>query len=179
MGQVIGWDALLAEREQWRRQGKVVVWTNGCFDLFHAGHLRSLRQARDLGDILVVGVNSDESVRGLKGPGRPLVPQEDRAELLAGLVCVDYAVIFDEATPEAALAGLRPNIHCKGDDYGPGGKAVPEAAVVEAYGGRVCFLPLCRGSRGRSLSGEYASWKPAMAAHETPHGFAGLGWDAF
>ena len=151
MGQVFGWDALLAEREQWRRQGKVVVWTNGCFDLFHVGHLRSLRQARGLGDILVVGVNSDESVRGLKGPGRPLVPQEDRAELLAGLVCVDYAVIFNEATPEAALARLRPNIHCKGDDYGPGGKPVPEGAVVEAYGGRVCFLPLVPGISSTEL----------------------------
>jgi D-glycero-beta-D-manno-heptose 1-phosphate adenylyltransferase len=145
MGQVIGWDALLAERDQLRQQGKRIVWTNGCFDLLHVGHLRSLREARRLGDVLIVGVNSDDSVQRLKGPGRPLLPQDDRAELLAGLGCVDYAVIFDERTPEAALTRLRPDIHCKGADYGPGGKAVPEAAVVASYGGRVCFLPLVPG----------------------------------
>jgi rfaE bifunctional protein nucleotidyltransferase chain/domain len=142
MGAVVDWNTLIAEREHLRRQGKVVVWTNGCFDLFHVGHLRSLRDARSLGDVLVVGVNSDESVRQLKGPGRPLMPEGDRAELLAGLSCVDYVVIFGETTPETALERLRPDIHCKGADYGPGGKAVPEAAIVESCGGRVCFLPL-------------------------------------
>ena len=145
MGRVLGWDALLAERERLREQGQVVVWTNGCFDLFHVGHLRSLRAARQLGDVLVVGLNSDDSVRRLKGPGRPLLPQGDRAELLAGLACVDYAVIFSEPTPEVALARLKPDLHCKGSDYGPGGKAVPEAEVVAAYGGRACFLPLVPG----------------------------------
>jgi D-glycero-beta-D-manno-heptose 1-phosphate adenylyltransferase len=145
MGQVVSWDALLAKKDLLRHQGKIIVWTNGCFDLFHVGHLRSLQQASKLGDILVVGVNSDDSVRGLKGPGRPLVPENDRAELLAGLTCVNYAVIFSELTPEIALTRLRPDIHCKGADYGPGGKAVPEATIVEAYGGRVCFLPLVPG----------------------------------
>jgi D-glycero-beta-D-manno-heptose 1-phosphate adenylyltransferase len=144
-GQVIGWKALLEQRAQLRRQGQVVVWTNGCFDLFHAGHLHSLRQARQQGDVLVVGVNSDASVRRLKGPGRPLLSLQDRTELLAGLACVAYVVVFDELTPAAALARLRPDVHCKGADYGPGGKAVPEAAVVASYGGRVCFLPLLPG----------------------------------
>jgi len=136
---------LLEQREQLRRQGQVVVWTNGCFDLFHAGHPHSLRQARQQGDVLVVGVNSDAAVRRLKGPGRPLLSQRDRAGLLAGRSCVDYVVVFDELTPAAALSRLRPDVHCKGADYGPGGKAVPEAAVVEAYGGRVCYLPLLPG----------------------------------
>jgi len=121
-GQVIGWKALLEQRAQLRRQGQVVVWTKGCFDLFHAGHLHSLRQARQLGDFLVVGVNSDASVRRLKGPGRPLLSQRDRAGLLAGLACIDYVVVIDELTPAAALARLRPDVHCKGADYGPGGK---------------------------------------------------------
>jgi rfaE bifunctional protein nucleotidyltransferase chain/domain len=142
MGQVIGWDRLLVERQQLLRESKVVVWTNGCFDLLHVGHLHSLQQARTFGDVLVVGINSDASVRQLKGPGRPLLPQDQRAELLAGLACVDYAVIFDERTPEAAVARLRPDIHCKGADYGPGRKAVPEAAVVQTYGGQVRYLPL-------------------------------------
>jgi D-glycero-beta-D-manno-heptose 1-phosphate adenylyltransferase len=145
MGRIVGWEQLPDLREQWRQQGKMVVWTNGCFDLFHVGHLRSLQFAQQQGDVLIVGVNSDTSVRSLKGPGRPLMPADERAELLAGLQCVDHAVIFDELTPERALARLRPDIHCKGADYGPGGKAIPEAAVVEAYGGKVSFIPLVPG----------------------------------
>jgi rfaE bifunctional protein nucleotidyltransferase chain/domain len=123
-----------------------VVWTNGCFDLFHAGHARSLRAARDLGDVLVVGVNSDDSVRRLKGPGRPVLRARDRAELVASLACVDYAVIFGEDTPEECIRLLRPQVHCKGADYAPpNGKPVPEAALVESYGGRVAYLPLVEG----------------------------------
>ena len=90
------WTKLDALRPQWRREGRVVVWTNGCFDLFHVGHLRSLQAARRLGDVLVVGVNSDDSVRRLKGPARPIVPAVERAEIVAGLECVDYVVIFGE-----------------------------------------------------------------------------------
>lgn len=137
------WDALLDLRARYRTEGRTVVWTNGCFDLVHVGHVRSLQAARSLGDVLVVGVNSDASVRRLKGPGRPLVPEWARVELLAAFQCVDHILVFDEATPEAALARLRPDIHCKGEDYAPGrGKPVPEAALVESYGGRVRFLPL-------------------------------------
>jgi D-glycero-beta-D-manno-heptose 1-phosphate adenylyltransferase len=145
MGRIVGWEHLLDLRKPWRQQAKMVVWTNGCFDLFHVGHLRSLQFARQQGDILIVGINSDASVRSLKGPGRPLMPSDERAELLAGLQCVDYVVIFDELTPERALARLQPDIHCKGTDYGPGGKAIPEAAIVEGYGGKVCFIPLVPG----------------------------------
>ena len=129
-----------------RAAGKAVVWTNGCFDLFHAGHARSLHSARALGDVLVVGVNSDASVRRLKGPGRPVLPAAERAELVASLACVDFTVVFDEDTPEECIRLLRPAVHCKGADYAPPhGKPVPEAALVESYGGRVAYLPLVDG----------------------------------
>jgi rfaE bifunctional protein nucleotidyltransferase chain/domain len=132
--------------QQFRAEGRTVVWTNGCFDLLHVGHVRSLQEARTLGDILVVGLNSDDSVRRLKGSGRPLFPAAERAEMLAALSCVDYVVIFDEPTPEAALARLRPAVHCKGSDYAPGnGREVPEAVVIESYGGKVVYLPLVPG----------------------------------
>lgn len=140
---VVDWDVLLALREEWRQQHRVVVWTNGCFDLLHVGHVRTLQAAHNLGDVLVVGLNSDISVRQLKGPERPIMPQAERAEVLAAFECVDYVVVFDELTPEIPLARLKPDIHCKGADYRPPhGKPIPEAKVVELYGGRVEFLPL-------------------------------------
>ena len=139
----IDWPALLAARERARAEGKRVVWTNGCFDLLHVGHIRSLQAARRLGDVLVVGVNSDDSVRQLKGPKRPILPAEERVEILAALECVDHVIVFDELTPEAALACLRPDVHCKGADYAPPhGKPIPEAALIVSFGGRVEFLPL-------------------------------------
>jgi phosphoheptose isomerase len=145
-GTVISLDDLLSLRERWSAAGRVVVWTNGCFDGVHAGHLASLQAARALGDILVVGVNSDEATRRLKGAGRPLRPATERAAILAAMRPVDHVVVFDEDTPEAVLGKLRPDIHCKGADYAPpNGKPVPERAVVEAYGGRVEFLPLVPG----------------------------------
>jgi D-glycero-D-manno-heptose 1,7-bisphosphate phosphatase len=140
---IVSLEELLALRERWRQEGKAVVWTNGCFDLLHVGHVRSLREARGLGDALVVGVNSDQSVRRLKGPERPIVGHAERAELLAALECVDRVVIFDGQTPEPILARLRPDVHCKGAEYAPPhGKPVPEAALVESYGGRVAFLSM-------------------------------------
>ena len=143
---VVGWPELLAARERLRRDGRVVVWTNGCFDLIHPGHVSSLQSARALGDTLVVGLNSDASVREGKGPTRPILTQDERAAVLAALECVDYVVVFDEPTPEAALARLRPDVHCKGADYAPPhGRPVPERAVVEAYGGRIEYLPLVPG----------------------------------
>lgn len=143
---VVGWEELLALRERWRAEGKTVVWTNGCFDLLHLGHVRSLQAAKALGDVLVVGVNSDEVVRQLKGPGRPIFPASERVQMLAALECVDYVIVFEELTPERALARLTPDIHCKGADYAlPHGKPIPEAKTVEAYGGRVKFLPLLPG----------------------------------
>jgi rfaE bifunctional protein nucleotidyltransferase chain/domain len=135
-----------------RRQGREIVWTNGCFDLLHVGHVRCLQAARRLGDVLMVGVNSDASVRQLKGPGRPLVPAAERAEMLAALACVDYIVIFDEPTPVAMVRLLRPHVHCKGADYAPPeGKPIPEAEVVASYGGRIVFLPLVPGRSTSSL----------------------------
>ncbi len=140
------WPDLLAARGRWRADGKVVVWTNGTFDLLHPGHVASLHAARALGDVLVVGVNSDESVRGYKGPARPILGEHDRAAMLAALECVDAVLIFPEPTPEAAINRLRPDVHCKGAEYAPPhGRPVPERALVESYGGRVEYLPLVPG----------------------------------
>jgi rfaE bifunctional protein nucleotidyltransferase chain/domain len=134
-------DELTAIRLKWAAEGKSVVWTNGCFDLVHTGHVRSLRDAKALGDILIVGINSDRTVRAIKGPGRPLTPDADRAELLAAFQAVDYVTIFDETDPIAALARLRPDIHCKGAEYADGARPVPERDTVLGYGGEICFLP--------------------------------------
>jgi D-beta-D-heptose 7-phosphate kinase/D-beta-D-heptose 1-phosphate adenosyltransferase len=143
MGKVVDEVTLLQIRECARAEGKTVAWTNGCFDLLHLGHVRNLQAARQRGDILVVGLNSDRSVRRLKGPQRPIIPEAERAEILAALACVDYVVIFDDIDPGPILARVRPDIHCKGADYAPPhGKPIPEAQVIESYGGRVAFLPL-------------------------------------
>jgi len=131
----------LSERCQaLREQGRRVVLTNGCFDLLHVGHVRYFQQARELGDALVVALNGDESVRALKGPGRPIVPAGERAEVLAALACVDYATIFDDQTAEQVVATIRPDVYVKGGDYTLGRHAVPEAQVVAEYGGIVLFL---------------------------------------
>jgi D-beta-D-heptose 7-phosphate kinase/D-beta-D-heptose 1-phosphate adenosyltransferase len=140
------WPTLLAARDAAKAVGNVVVWTNGTFDLLHPGHVSSLEQARALGDVLVVGVNSDRSVKAYKGPSRPIMGERERAAMLAALECVDFVVIFDEDTPVESLAKLKPDIHCKGAEYAPPhGRPVPERAVVEGYGGRVAFLPLVPG----------------------------------
>jgi rfaE bifunctional protein nucleotidyltransferase chain/domain len=151
-------DQLAVMRAQWREQGKRVVWTNGVFDLLHAGHVQSLRSAKALGDILVVGINSDSSTRQIKGPARPLMCEQDRAEVLSALEMVDYVVIFDEPEPSAALARLKPDIHCKGEEYANGNRPVPERAVVESYGGEIRFLPL---HQGRSTTGLMAKIRAA------------------
>jgi rfaE bifunctional protein nucleotidyltransferase chain/domain len=134
-------DELIASRAVWLQARKTVVWTNGCFDLLHVGHIRSFRDAKALGDILIVGINSDKSVRALKGDSRPIVSQEDRAELIAALEMVDYVTIFDEPTPLVALSRLRPEIHCKGAEYADGARPVPERETVLGYGGQIRFLP--------------------------------------
>ena len=118
-----------------RRAGKRFVFANGCFDLLHAGHIRYLADAKGQGDILVVGVNGDESVRKLKGKGRPILPQSDRAELVGALACVDHIIIFDDLTAAGLLDELRPHVHCKGTDYST--ETVPERETVLAYGGEV------------------------------------------
>ena len=125
--------AALAERL--RAEGTRIVLANGCFDLLHVGHVRYLRAARRLGDVLFVGVNSDAAVRRLKGPGRPLVPAAERAEIVAALAGVDHVVIFDEDTADRLLERLRPHVHAKGTDYTP--EAVPERATARAVGAQV------------------------------------------
>lgn len=137
-----------------RRRGGTVVATGGCFDLLHAGHVRMLSAARELGDCLVVLLNSDASVRRLKGPGRPVVPQADRAAVLAGLACVDEVRIFEEDTPERALAQLRPEVWAKGADYAVGD--LPEAGVVRRWGGQAVVLPYVPGRSTTTLIEEVA-----------------------
>ncbi|MFG3300505.1 PfkB family carbohydrate kinase [Micromonospora chersina] len=134
-----------------RAGGGTVVATGGCFDLLHAGHLATLQAARRLGDCLVVCLNSDRSVRGLKGPERPVHPEQDRARLLAALDCVDAVVVFDEPTPHQVLARLRPDVWVKGGDYaGDGAPELPEAELVRRWGGRVVTVPFLS---GRSTTG--------------------------
>jgi D-beta-D-heptose 7-phosphate kinase / D-beta-D-heptose 1-phosphate adenosyltransferase len=132
-----------------RAQGKRVVLTNGCFDLLHAGHVQYLQSARAMGELLVIGLNSDASVRDLKGPSRPLVPERERALVLAALACVDAIVLFDEPTPAALVAALEPDILVKGADYE--GKEVVGRDTVERGGGRVELLPLYEGQSTTGL----------------------------
>jgi len=130
-----------------REDGKRLVLANGCFDLLHVGHVRYLREAKSLGDVLLVALNSDDSVRRLKGPGRPLVPAEERAELLGALYAVDAVVLFDDDRVDGLIARLKPAIHVKGTDYSE--ESVPERSTVLAVGGRVAITgdPKTHGSR--------------------------------
>ena len=144
-------DTLSLEVARRQADGERGVFTNGCFDLLHLGHVRYLQEARALGDFLVLALNSDESVAFLKGPGRPLVPASERAEILAALACVDYVTIFSERTANALVAQLRPAIYTKGGDY-TGAQAgtpdltrLPEAPVVLAYGGTIRLIPYLPG----------------------------------
>jgi len=135
---------------EWQAEGRRVVTSNGCFDLLHVGHLRTLRTARAQGDVLLVLLNSDASVRTLgKGPTRPLVTEDERAELLAGLECVDGVVIFSDPTPLECLEALRPDVHVKGGDYRL--EDLPETALVESWGGRVLVTPLVPGKSTSAL----------------------------
>lgn len=137
---------LITWRDAQRARKRTVVWTNGVFDVLHIGHLSSLRSAKQFGDILIVGVNGDASVRANKGPERPIYRCEERVALLAALELVDAILVFDDPTPERVLAQLRPDVHVKGADYAPpDGKPIPERAIVEAYGGRIEFIPLVPG----------------------------------
>lgn len=126
---------LASRLQQAKANGNVVVTTNGCFDVLHLGHLRYLQAASQLGDLLVVAVNSDSSVKELKGENRPLIPEDERSEMLAGLECVDYVVIFPESTPIELLSELKPDIHVKGGDYKL--EQLIEREVVEKNGGKV------------------------------------------
>jgi D-beta-D-heptose 7-phosphate kinase/D-beta-D-heptose 1-phosphate adenosyltransferase len=124
--------------------GKRIVFTNGCFDLLHVGHIRYLEKARSLGDILVVGLNSDRSVRTIKGPERPILPEQERAEILAGLWCVDYITLFDEPTPLELITSVKPHVLVKGGDWTK--ETTVGKEVVEGSGGEVVILPFVEGS---------------------------------
>lgn len=139
---------------QLRRAGRRISLANGCFDVLHAGHVRYLQAAKQQGDILVVGINSDRSVSALKGPGRPLLPAEARAELVAALEPVDYVIIFDELTAEALLSELLPHVHCKGPDYTP--ETVPERALTESLGIDVAIVGDPKDHSTQSLLAEIA-----------------------
>ena len=130
--------ALLARLDFYRQQGQRIVFTNGCFDILHRGHITYLNKAKSLGDILIVGLNTDESVRRLKGPRRPINSVEDRAQVLAALSCIDHIVSFGEDTPINLIWQLRPDVFVKGGDYTR--ETLPEASVVEMLGGEVHIL---------------------------------------
>jgi rfaE bifunctional protein nucleotidyltransferase chain/domain len=136
---VLSLEELLPIREHLKAQGKTVVLTNGHFDILHVGHVDCLQRAKALGDVLMVGLNSDASTRLLKGEKRPIVPQEERAQLLAALQCVDYVIIFEERTAERLLAALKPEVYVKGGDWAI--EDLPEAKVIAEYGIRAELLP--------------------------------------
>ena len=135
--------------EDLKKKGKRIVFTNGCFDLLHLGHIRYLEKAKSLGDILVVGVNSDRSVQSLKGPERPILPEEERAEILSGLECVDYITLFDELTPLELISSLQPHILVKGGNWAK--ETTVGREVVERSGGEVVILPFVEGSSTSNL----------------------------
>jgi rfaE bifunctional protein nucleotidyltransferase chain/domain len=143
MGKIVSQNELIQVTAREKRAGRLVVFTNGCFDLLHPGHVRCLAEARALGDVLVVAVNSDRSVRGNKGPERPLVSEQDRAEVLSALACVDYITIFDEPTPRELISRVLPSVLVKGADWALDQVAGREE--VEAAGGRVVSLPIAPG----------------------------------
>ena len=135
---------------RWVTVRKKIVFTNGCFDLLHVGHIRCLQAAKSFGDILIVGLNSDKSVRRIKGKDRPFVCQEERAEMLSALDCVDYVVLFDEKSPLQLIRKIRPDIHVKGGDWSA--DRLPETSVVEQYGGVVKIVPLVEGKSTSALA---------------------------
>ena len=152
-------EELLRARADLRAQGRSLVFTNGCFDLLHVGHTRYLAAARSLGDALVVAVNSDRSVRALKGEGRPVTGEAERAEMLAALACVDFVTVFDEDSPRRIISELLPDVLVKGGDYAP--DEIHGREEVERAGGRVLALPFVEGAsttgiidRIKGVSGE-------------------------
>jgi glycerol-3-phosphate cytidylyltransferase len=149
MGLVVTREELKQVVRAQKEQKKIIVTTNGCFDILHVGHVRYLAEARKLGDLLIVGVNTDASVKRLKGPTRPLNNEADRAEILAALECVDYVTLFTEDTPVEFLAEVQPNFHAKGGDYNPADLA--ETPVVESFGGQMKIINLVPGKSTTGL----------------------------
>lgn len=143
MAAILSLAELKAERQRLRLAGEVVVLTNGCFDLLHPGHVRYLSEARRLGDVLIVALNSDRAVRELKGSGRPILDQSERAEVIAALACVDYVTVFDDVSPREMIASILPDILVKGGDWGL--DQIIGREEVEAAGGKVLSLPFVEG----------------------------------
>ncbi|HEV7374582.1 MAG TPA: D-glycero-beta-D-manno-heptose 1-phosphate adenylyltransferase [Pyrinomonadaceae bacterium] len=148
-GKIVSIDELRVERASLRGLGKRLVFTNGCFDILHVGHIRYLQSARELGDALVVAINSDRSVRELKGAGRPIMNEQERAEMLAALCAVDYVTVFDDISPRTLIAEVLPDILVKGGDYQP--EEIHGREEVEAAGGRVMALPFVEGASTSSI----------------------------
>jgi D-glycero-beta-D-manno-heptose 1-phosphate adenylyltransferase len=140
VGEVLARSELTRRTDALKRDGRRVVFTNGCFDILHPGHVRMLEKARSLGDALIVGINSDASVQEIKGPQRPLIPEAERAELLAALEAVDFVTVFDEPTPRELIAAILPAVLVKGSDWGP--DEIVGREEVEAAGGEVISIPL-------------------------------------
>jgi D-beta-D-heptose 7-phosphate kinase/D-beta-D-heptose 1-phosphate adenosyltransferase len=144
MSKITPRNELKATVDRLKREGKKVVFTNGCFDILHAGHTRYLREARKLGDALILALNSDSSVRSIKGPMRPIVPEAERAEVVASLDSVDYVTVFDELTPLELIEFLRPDVIVKGGDWAE--KDIVGAETVRKWGGRVAIMPEIEGA---------------------------------
>jgi D-glycero-beta-D-manno-heptose 1-phosphate adenylyltransferase len=140
LNKILPTEEAVARASELKRRGQRVVFTNGCFDLLHPGHTRYLAEACRLGDVLIVAVNSDSSVRALKGAGRPIFPENERAEILAALACVDYVTIFDDLTPQKLIARLLPQVLVKGGNWAP--DKIVGRKEVEAAGGRVVLIPV-------------------------------------
>lgn len=139
MGQIYTREQLVRQRAEWKRAGKTVVFTNGCYDILHPGHIRLLEAARSLGDVLILALNTDASVQRLKGPKRPLISENDRAELASALAAVDAVILFDEDTPRELIAEVLPDVLVKGADWS---HFIAGREEVEAAGGKVLALPL-------------------------------------
>src|ERR1043165_2726901 len=150
-GKIVSIDELLRERARLSEEGQRLVFTNGCFDILHVGHVRYLRAARELGDALLVAINSDRSVRELKGAGRPIMNEGERAEMLAALSAVDYVTIFDDTSPRSLIAEILPDILVKGGDYNL--DEIHGGEEVERAGGQVLLLPFVEGASTSSIIG--------------------------
>ena len=149
VGRILSEEALIQVVRQARSAGRRIALANGIFDLLHVGHIRYLKAAKQQADLLVVAVNSDASARSLKGPGRPVIPEAERCEILAALECVDYVTIFPQPTAEALIHAVAPDVHCKGTDYSP--DTVPEREAVKEAGGRVAIVGDVKGHATRDL----------------------------
>lgn len=166
MNKIVSLAALIEERRRLKLAGKRVVFTNGCFDLLHPGHVRYLQQARALGEVLIVALNSDRSVRELKGPGRPILTEAERSEVMAALGCVDYVMVFDDPTPRETITALLPDVLVKGGDWGV--DRIVGREEVEAAGGQVLSLPFVEGCSTTDVIGRIVErfGKPESAGRQ-------------